>query len=205
MDAKSVWPGFDYAHIQYPSRGVEYYAGADRVKAIAVFDRVEAGNTKKTTYVKVIRLTNDGEPRTKQEWNDETSQYHAVEFIDEVRARELFMRWDEYEDETETRNQQKATEQLEKERLQAERDRVRAEEERLRRIEHERRESVLRERVSKVREGLTRIGLDDSMLDTYAQKVTMTYDQFLAWIGTLEKVDCETCHRQLVKIPSGIV
>lgn len=201
MDAKSVWPGFDYAHTQYPSRGVEYYAHASRVKAIITFDKVLPGNTKVTTFVKVIRLTDEGEPRTRKVWDEATSQYETVEYIDEVRARELFMRWDEYEDETESRNQQKAAEQLERERLQAEREKERQELQRLRDIEHAQRERILRDKVDNVRKGLERIGLKDNALDTYAQKITMTYDEFLAWISTLEKVDCEQCHRSLVKIP----
>lgn len=115
MDANSIWSGFEYARTQWPSRGVEYYAHADRIKVIIVYKRREPGNQRDTAYAKVTFLdTETGEPRQKSVYDTKTGMYVNEDDIREVRAREIFMRWDEYEDETEHRKQQ--MEQEEKER-----------------------------------------------------------------------------------------
>lgn len=119
MDAISIWSGFDYAHTFNISRGVEYYANANRVKVIMVYKERDAGKARDTAYAKVTFLdTETGEPYTGDERiRDENDwSYKYIRDIDKVRCRDIFMRWDEYEDETEVRAQEEAV-QAEKRRI----------------------------------------------------------------------------------------
>lgn len=119
MDAISIWSGFDYAHTFKVSRNVDYYAKANRVKVIMVYKERDPGNARDTAYAKVTFLDPEtGEPFEGDErvWDDNTYQYKYLKDLDKVRCREIFMRWDEYEDETEVRNQEAAV-QAEKNRI----------------------------------------------------------------------------------------
>lgn len=122
MDAISIWSGFDYAHTFSISRGVEYYANANRVKVIVVYKERDAGKARDTAYAKVKFLDEEtGEPVTDDRTVYDANNYSYIRLadVDKVRCRDIFMRWDEYEDETEVRRQEAAI-QAEKNRIERE-------------------------------------------------------------------------------------
>lgn len=91
MNLNELWSGNDYAWYEYRGKGVQYLPGAKRVKVIKTFKkRASYENERLSGYAEVMMLTDDGEPRT----------YSSGEHVTrEVRARDILMRWDEYEQE----------------------------------------------------------------------------------------------------------
>lgn len=192
MDAKSVWPGYEYAHTWNPGRGVEYYRNANRILAVAVFDKKLPGNNKATTFVKVQFLHPEtGEPiQVRAPWNYD----YGYGILDEVRARELFMRWDEYVDETEHRNaEQKKREETamaaraEQDRIWRERQeaREREERERMARIaaEREERERVANAEKKAILSKLVIKGLAVSEVEINNGSVTIPTHVVKQWLG----------------------
>jgi len=89
MNANEIWSGNDYAHTDYISRGVNFYENAHRVKAMRVYKEMPRYSSERaTTMVEVMMLdVETGEPRTGS---------NGEPYMRNVRARDIFMRWDEY-------------------------------------------------------------------------------------------------------------
>lgn len=115
MNANELWSGNHYAHTDNISRGKTFYPKANRVRVMRVFKERVFGSERSRTMVEVhlfkedgtLRVMLSGEPMTKI-----------------VRARDIFMRWDEYVAERNHRRD-KAEEIAQQEALQLEREEAR--------------------------------------------------------------------------------
>jgi len=109
MNAIDIWVGYDYAHTDNISRGVTFYERANRVKAIRVYKEKNGYSRERaTTMVEVIVCNeDDGTPKQRKTWNSEESAYVEGDYTRHVRARDIFMRWDEYEHERKRRHEQR--------------------------------------------------------------------------------------------------
>jgi hypothetical protein len=119
MNANEIWSGNDYAQTDNISRGVAFYERANRVKALRVYKEIPpytssyGARERATTMVEVLMLDPEtGEARKRGE----------EDYIRSVRARDIFMRWDEYAVEKERRDNKRNE-------IAAEEARIRAEEE----------------------------------------------------------------------------
>lgn len=97
MNLNEIWSGNDYAYYEWKGRNENFRHGAPRVKAIRVYKRREYGKERESGYVEVMRLEPDGTPRLDRNGNHITM---------EVRARDIAMRWEEYEEERDHREAQ---------------------------------------------------------------------------------------------------
>lgn len=99
MNLNELWAGMDYAYYEYKGRNEPYRPGVPRVKLIRGYKRREYGNKRESGYAEVMFLDNEtGEPKTR------TDGSHVVR---EVRARDIAMRWNEYEEERDHREAQR--------------------------------------------------------------------------------------------------
>lgn len=87
MNAADLWSGNHYAHTDNISRGKTFYEGANRVRVMRVFKERDYGSERNRTMVEVHMYKDDGTPRVMVS-GDPMSRT--------VRARDIFMRWDEY-------------------------------------------------------------------------------------------------------------
>lgn len=136
MNLQELWSGNDYAWYQSRGKGETYRANAVRVKIVRAFKRqASLENERMSGYADVLLVDEEtGEPRTN------TFGEHLTT---EVRARDIAMRWDEYESERDHRKAQ--AEKYERER-QARYDAARKErEEREARQQKERQEQEAKE------------------------------------------------------------
>jgi hypothetical protein len=109
MNANQLWAGSDYAWSDYLRKGERYTDNASRVRVIKVSQKVLYGNDKASTFVDVWDIDEDTEAPTNPDR------------IRQVRARDIFMHWDEYADERERREverNRRAREAAEREREQ---------------------------------------------------------------------------------------
>lgn len=106
MNLTSLWSGNDYAYYNMRGRGETWRPGASRVRVIRVFKRKEYGNERDSGFAVVFFVSKDG-----------TLDSNAKE--QEVRARDIAMRWEEYEDERDHReaNRARIEQELEAERI----------------------------------------------------------------------------------------
>lgn len=106
MNANDLWSGQDYAYVENISRGILYYAGAHRVKVMRVYQaEMEYGRKKATTMVEVWPLDEEGNIRTRDD---------GTEITKSIRARQIFMRWEEYAEETRVRKEREEVETRER-------------------------------------------------------------------------------------------
>ena len=97
MNANQLWAGSDYAWSEYLRRGERYTENyVKRVRVIKVSQKVMWGNEKASTFVEVWDIDED----TEEPENQERTR--------SVRARDIFMHWDEYADERERREVERA-------------------------------------------------------------------------------------------------
>ena len=108
MNANDLWSGNDYAHTSNISRGVNYYEGASRVRVLRVFPENGFGAKRATMMVDVMLIRDDGVPK----------EYSGQPIERTVRARDIFMRWDEYERERKDRADRKEERAAEQQRAQ---------------------------------------------------------------------------------------
>lgn len=94
MNLNQLWSGNDYAYYEMRGRGEVYRSNAQRVRIIRVYQERRWGNERLSGYAEVYYLTDDGE----QQLN-----YKQEPKRGEIRARDIAMRWEEYEDEREHR------------------------------------------------------------------------------------------------------
>lgn len=106
MNLNQLWSGNDYAYYDMRGRGEVYRSNAQRVRIIKVYQEKRWGNERLSGYAQVSFLNPDGSPQI--DHKDEPRK-------GEVRARDIAMRWDEYEDERDHR-------EAERERIQRERE-----------------------------------------------------------------------------------
>ena len=104
MNLNQLWAGNDYAWYEWRSRGETYRSNGKRVRIIRAFQERIPGNDRLSGFAEVQMLDDEGNIRLDWESNP---------IVKKVRARDIAMRWDEYEDE---RNHREA----EKERIQRE-------------------------------------------------------------------------------------
>jgi len=118
MKASEVWQGSEYAFVEWISRGVSFYPSAQRVQALRIFkEKPRYSSERATTMVEVRFLNNEtGEPRTRTDG----SEYHR-----EVRARDLYARWEEHATEKKIRDERQAEEDARYQRIREERERER--------------------------------------------------------------------------------
>src|SRR5690348_16902119 len=106
MNANEIWSGNDYAHTDNISRGVNFYERANRVRAMRVFKQQPPSYSYKeraTTMVEVLVCdAKTGEPIMRRQYANGVER--EVEYTRTVRARDIFMRWDEYVIEKERRD-----------------------------------------------------------------------------------------------------
>lgn len=97
MNANELWSGNDYAHTDNISRGAVFYENAHRVKVYRVY-KVEPswGETRSRTMVEVHMLHDDGTPR---------NMVNGDPVLRQVRARDIFARWEDYEAERRHRHE----------------------------------------------------------------------------------------------------
>ncbi len=152
MNGKDLWSGNDYAHTSSISRGVNYYEGASRVKVMRVWQDQRFGAQRATTMVDVMLLADNGTPK-ERDGQPITTTY---------RARDIFMRWDEYERERTDRRER--------------REERAAEEQRARLREEQRKERLI--------EGLAAKGIDKlwiGSVNDYSVSLTRRYLE--QWVG----------------------
>lgn len=116
MNLNELWAGYDYAYYEWKRKNEPYRRNAPRVKVIRAFKRRQYGNERASGMVEVMLLEDDGTPKLDVEGNQR---------IRTVRARDIAMLWEQYEDEREHR-------EAERERIAREQEEHEAEEQRRR-------------------------------------------------------------------------
>lgn len=91
MNANQLWAGSDYAHSTYLRRGDRWTENASRVRVVKVRQVRGFGAQKASTVVDVWFV------------DEETEDILYDGNTREVRARDIFMRWEEYADERDRR------------------------------------------------------------------------------------------------------
>jgi hypothetical protein len=137
MNLNELWSGNDYAYYRNKGRGETFRLGAPRVKIIRTFKEQLLGNDRMSGFAEVLWCDDDGTPRTEEAWDDATSSYNDVDLVRKVRARDIAMRWEEYEDE---RDHYLAAKELREREHKERMEKARLEREERDRIERERRE-----------------------------------------------------------------
>jgi hypothetical protein len=106
MNANQLWSGNDYAYSPNRGRGQSFIHGAERIRVIRTFQERDNDSRRARTMVEGLFISNaTGKPR---------KAYSGDDLKRNVRARDIFMRWDEYEDEERYRDEQ--AEKIEQER-----------------------------------------------------------------------------------------
>lgn len=91
MNLTELWSGNDYAWIKYKPRVQGYLPGATHVRIIRTLKKQASyENTKLSGYAEVLLIDEEGNPK------EDSNGNHIVR---EVRARDIFMRWEEYVEE----------------------------------------------------------------------------------------------------------
>lgn len=186
MNANQIHVGEEYAIAPYGKpNGNVFVPNAIRIKAMRTFGEQQYGNRKLTMYVEGFRL----DPNT----GDITSTTYT-----KYRVRDVIEEWEDYEDQRD----QHQVEEEKRRREQEERDRKwrveQAERDRIRRSEQAEKER----RVQRLKQRLAEVGLPGAQVDTYSNVVRINLIDLEQWLAGLQKVDCMTCGKQLLQIPS---
>jgi len=94
MNLGQLWAGSDYAYYDTRGRGEHYRSNARRVRIVRAYQKRAYGNERMSGFAKVYFLNDDG--TNMKNWNGEDR-------IEEIRARDIAMHWDDYVDEREHR------------------------------------------------------------------------------------------------------
>lgn len=212
MNANQIHVGHEYAIAPYKKpNGNVFVPNAIRFVAYRTFGEQEWGNKKLTMYVEGFRL------------DEETGQPISTNYV-RFRVRDVIDDWDEYQDRADQEAVEQEKRRAEQERYwreQEERRRREREEWERQRREREAREEELRKqreaererqrverinRANKLREQLADRGLDPVSvnIDFDTGKVEITLVELERWLASLTRVECETCHRELVMLPKGL-
>lgn len=95
MNLTALWSGNDYAYYNMRGKGEQWRPAAKRVRVLKAFKRREPGNDRDSGFALVLFVSEDG-----------TLDPNAQER--EIRARDIAMRWEEYEDERDHREANRA-------------------------------------------------------------------------------------------------
>ncbi len=195
MQANEIWPGSDYAYVQNISRGVSFYPSAVRVKVIHVFkEKQNYGSERATTMVEVFMLRENG---------DHIKDYNGNDMVRNVRARNLYARWEEHATEKKLYDERAAVEKAERDARYAEQERLRREryarEEEARRIRAEEAERQRREREERIAAERTRLlsaldekGIPFTLITTIdSSTIYLSRQKVEEWLGLREKVESE--------------
>jgi hypothetical protein len=197
MNANQIHIGHEYAIAPYGKpNGNPFIPNAIRFVAYRTFGEQEYGNKRLTMFVEGFKLDRD----TGQPVSTTYSKYRVRDVIDD---------WEEYEDRADQHEVEQARIEKERlERMQREREayeqRRRENEERTR-IERENREKQrqqLRSRLNFVLEGLVERGInrDAIRINDLSGEATITLTELERWLKSLTKVECMTCHRDLIML-----
>src|SRR6266536_5453062 len=104
MNLNQLWSGNDYVWYEWKGRGETYRRNAPRVKIVKVYKRQLSHNERESGFAEVMLLEQDGTPRTY------TDGKHITK---EVRARDIAMRWDAYEEERDHREAERERQERE--------------------------------------------------------------------------------------------
>jgi hypothetical protein len=110
MNLNQLWSGNDYAYYDMRGRGEVYRTNAQRVRIVRVYRERRWGNERLSGYAEVLYLNDDG---------TQMLTHKGEPRRQEVRARDIAMRWEEYEDERDHREAERERIQREKEEAQA--------------------------------------------------------------------------------------
>jgi len=198
MNANQIHIGHEYAIAPYGKpNGNPFIPNAIRLVAYRTFGEQEPGNKRLTMFVEGFRLdTNTGLPI-----GTTYSKYRVRDVIDD---------WEEYEDRADQHEVEQARinaeleRQLEQQRqARAEQNRVWREREEVRIREAEQRRTLNRNRLDLVIKGLVERGLNPNEISPGEQNVTITTVELERWLKSLTKVECMTCHRDLIMIDTS--
>lgn len=202
MNANQIHVGHEYAIAPYRKpNGNVFVPNAIRFVAYRTFGEQEYGNRKLTMYVEGFVLDKE----TGQPLNTNYRKFRVRDVIDD---------WDEYQDRADQEEVEEQKRRAEEERRwheQEERRRLEREEwerQRRERLEQEERERKQRlERATNLRLKLQERGIDPIAVhvDLNTGKVEITMVELERWLANLTRVECETCHRDLLLIPKGVI
>jgi hypothetical protein len=97
MNLNQLWAGEDYAYFSNRGRGENYRPGAVRVRVRRAYQQQLPGNERMSGFARVDMFQDDGVTPKLNYFTDEPLVNQ------EVRARDIAMRWDEYVDERDHR------------------------------------------------------------------------------------------------------
>lgn len=199
MNANQIHPGEEYAVCPYSKpKGNDFIPNALRVKAMRVFGEQEMYNKRLTMFIEGFRL-------------DATTGDILSTTYGRYRVRDVIEDWDEYEDNAEREQIKRDKEQEERNRLRAEQEaeyrRRQAEQMALatkRREDEALRQEKVAQGIQELRSKMEKYSLAKITIDPYSGKVNMELVDLLAWLNSLEKIDCDTCDKQFTVLPQGV-
>lgn len=194
MNANQIHIGHEYAICPYPKpNGNAFIPNAIRFVAYRTFGEQEYGNKRLTMFVEGFDLDRENGTPIRTSY----SKY---------RVRDVIEDWEEYEDRADQHEVEQARINREREeRIRREREeyeRRRIEQESRWQKEREEREQArvnLQRRLEFVKNGLTDRGLRNFTTDVNGN-VTISLVDLEAWLKSLTKVECMTCHRDLIML-----
>lgn len=200
MNANQIHIGHEYAIAPYGKpNGNPFIPNAIRLVAYRTFGEQEPGNKRLTMFVEGFRLdVNTGEP--------------VLTTYTKYRVRDVIDDWEEYEDRADQYEVEQARinaereERFERERLERlERDRIWREQEDNRVKERQQRQEQTKARLNFVLEGLVDRGIDrhSIRMNEITGEATITLVELERWLKSLTKVECGTCHRDLIMIDTS--
>jgi len=197
LNANQIHIGHEYAVAPYGKpNGNPFIPNAIRIVAYRTFGEQEYGNKRLTMFVEGFVLDRD----TGTPINTTYSKFRVRDVIDD---------WEEYEDRADQHEVEQARierefqERLERERLERERRiRERNEREEKERQERERVRQQTRSRLDFVVNGLVERGInrDAIRVNEFNGEATITLIELERWLKSLTKVECMTCHRELIML-----
>lgn len=195
MNANQIHIGHEYAIAPYGKpNGNPFIPNAIRIVAYRTFGEQEFGNKRLTMFVEGFKLDRE----TGQPVSTEYSKFRVRDVIDD---------WEEYEDRADqyeveqARVNKEREERYERERLEREeQNRIWREREEDRRKQREQEQLVNRNRMEFVVNGLVERGLDRNAINAGDINAVITLVELERWLKSLTKVECQTCHKDLIML-----
>jgi len=193
LNANQIHIGHEYAVAPYGKpNGNPFIPNAIRIVAYRTFGEQEYGNKRLTMFVEGFVLDENGTP--------------VSTTYSKFRVRDVIDDWEEYEDRADQHEVEQA--RIERERL----ERMQREREEYERKRREREEMIKRDREAREQErarmrtkiefvsnGLRERGLNNFRVDDYGNVLISVVD-LESWLKSLTKVECMTCHRELIML-----
>lgn len=196
MNANQIHTGHEYAVCPYSKpNGNAFIPNAIRLVAYRTFGEQEYGNKRLTMYVEGFVLDENGTPISTT-----YSKFRVRDVIDD---------WEEYEDRAdqheveEARRLKEQQDRWQREREEMEqrrRDRIAREEQE--RLHREQEKARVRNTLNNVIKGLVERGFNENNIyfNETTGNVSIPLMDLKAWLDSLTKVECQTCHRELIMI-----